>query len=516
LWCRWRNDDDALAGQATFNIQLSTTNIQIMKFISIIIVLSALIPLSTQAREDIKDAIVKIYTSSSQPDYYNPWSMMSSSQGTGSGCIIAGRKILSNAHVVSYQTFVQVRRHGDARRYPARVVSVSHEADLAILTVDDPDFFNGITPLELGELPESQDEVFVYGFPMGGDTLSITKGVMSRIEHQTYSHSSVSLLAGQIDAAINPGNSGGPVVKDNRLVGVVMQGFSQADNIGYMVPVNIIEHFFADIEDGVFHGIPSIGVVMQNLENPALKRRCGMDDDQTGLLINQVLVGSPAENVLHTGDVVLAVDGHAIADDGTVEFRPRQRTSVSYYVQRKQIGDDIAIDVWRDGKVTPLTLTLNRPLWMDWLIPLDQYDVLPSYYIYGGAVFSPLTKNLLKRWGGNWYRTAPLDLVARLSNNFPEREDEQVVMILKFLPADVNQGYHQIAYWIIEEVNGHKIFNMKELIEQVEAEDDSGFVELKSANGNVIVLDRQEAEASHRQILDIYRISLDRSGDLIP
>jgi len=199
-----------------------------------------------------------------------------------------------------------------------------------------------------------------------------------------------------------------------------------------------------------------------------------------------------------------------------VEFRPRQRTSVSYYVQRKQIGDDIAIDVWRDGKVTPLTLTLNRPLWMDWLIPLDQYDVLPSYYIYGGAVFSPLTKNLLKRWGGNWYRTAPLDLVARLSNNFPEREDEQVVMILKFLPADVNQGYHQIAYWIIEEVNGHKIFNMKELIEQVEAEDDSGFVELKSANGNVIVLDRQEAEASHRQILDIYRISLDRSGDLIP
>ena len=483
---------------------------------SLSILVLLLVATSAFAREDIKDAIVKIYTSSALPDYYNPWSMLSSAQGTGSGCIIAGRKILSNAHVVSYQTFVQVRRHGDARRYQARVLSVSHEADLAILTVDDPDFFEGITPLELGELPESQDEVFVYGFPMGGDTLSITKGVMSRIEHQTYTHSSISLLAGQIDAAINPGNSGGPVIKDNRLVGVVMQGFSQADNIGYMVPVNIIRHFFTDLEDGVYDGIPSMGVLMQNLENPALKRRCGMDDDQTGLLVNQVLVGSPASSVLLPGDVILAVEGHAIADDGTVEFRPRQRTSVSYYIQEKQIGEAVDVDVWRNGEQHTFSIVLNRPLWKDWLIPLDQYDILPTYYIYGGAVFSPLTKNLLKRWGGNWYRTAPLDLVARLSNNYPEIEGQEVVMVLKFLPAGVNQGYHQIANWIIEEVNGRKINNMKELIEQIESDDGGDFVELKSSGENVIVFDRSEAEKSHQEILGIYRISADRSRDLIP
>lgn len=468
------------------------------------------------ARADISDSIVKIYTSSSVPDYYNPWTMMSAMQGTGSGSAIAGNKILSNAHVIGYETFVQVRKHGDARRYQARVLSVSHEADLAILTVDDPDFFTGITPLELGELPESQDEVLVYGFPLGGDTLSITKGVMSRIEHQTYSHSSVGLLAGQIDAAINPGNSGGPVMKDGKLVGVVMQGFTQAENIGYMVPVNVIEHFFKDIEDGTYHGIPSLGAVMQNLENPALKRRCGMDEDRTGLLINQVLVGSPAEGVLKAGDVVLSVDGHSIADDGTVEFRPRQRTSASYYVQLKQIGDSLPLEIWRDGQVVPVTVALNRPLWEDWLIPLDQYDVLPSYYIYGGAVFSPLTKNLLKRWGGNWYRSAPLDLVALLSENLPERLDQEVVMVLKFLPADVNQGYHQVAYWIIEKVNGEPIYNMKDLIQRIESDDGSGFVELTSSSGSVIVLDRKEAEASHQSILDIYRIASDRSSDLAP
>lgn len=467
------------------------------------------------AHADIQDSIVKIYTTSSDPDYYNPWSMMGSSSGTGSGCIISERRILSNAHVVNNQTFVQVRRHGDARRYQARVLNVSHAADLAILTVDDPDFFSGITPLELGELPEAQDEVFVYGFPMGGDTLSITKGVISRIEHQTYSHSSVSLLAGQIDAAINPGNSGGPVVMNGKLAGVVMQGFSQADNIGYMVPINVVQHFFTDIQDGTYDGIPSLGVSMQELENPALKKRCGMNEDQTGLLVNQVLPGSPAENMLHRGDVLLSFAGHQIADDGTVEFRPRQRTSASYYIQQKQVGEAIDVSVWRDGKEQTLSITLSRPLWDDWLIPQDEYDVLPSYYIFGGAVFMPVTKNFLKRWGGNWYRSAPLDLVALLSDNKPEVEGEQVLMLMKFLPADVNQGYHQVAYWILEEVNNHRVRNMRELIERIEADDGSEFVELKSPSESVIVFDRKKAAESHQQILNIYRIKGDRSVDLM-
>lgn len=466
--------------------------------------------------EKISDSIVKIYTSNSQPDYYNPWSMLGNNSGTGSGCILSEKRILSNAHVVGYETFIQVRRHGDARRYQARVVNVSHAADLAILTVDDESFFDGITPLELGELPNAQDEVFVYGFPMGGDTLSITKGVMSRIEHQNYSHSSVGLLAGQIDAAINPGNSGGPVMKDGRLVGVVMQGYSQAENIGYMVPINVVQHFFRDIKDGKYDGIPSLGVSLQELENPALKKRCGMSGDQTGMLITHVLPGSAAEGTLVPGDVLLSIDGNPIADDGTVEFRPRQRTSVSYFIQEKQVNESVAVGVWRDGREQSLQIQLIRPLWKDSLIALDEYDVLPSYYIYGGAVFCPLTKNLLKRWGSNWYRSAPLDLVALLSNNIPEHENQEIVMVLKFLPADVNQGYHQVAYWIVEEVNGHEINNMRELINLIEEDDEAEFVELRSPNKSVIVFDRVKAAESHQSILNTYRIPADRSADLLP
>jgi len=154
----------------------------------------------------ITDAIVKIYTVQSHPDYWNPWNVGSPISLTGSGCILKGRKIMTNAHVVSDGTFIQVRRNGQSKRFTAHVQNVSHESDLALLTVDDSEFFAGSTCLELGDLPAVQQEVSVYGFPVGGDTMSITRGVVSRVEHQSYNHSGVGLLAVQIDAAINPGN----------------------------------------------------------------------------------------------------------------------------------------------------------------------------------------------------------------------------------------------------------------------------------------------------------------------
>ena len=170
---------------------------------------------------DIRDSMVKIYSVQIEPYYYDPWSMNRPTFSSGSGCVIEGRRILTNAHIVSDQSFIQVRRHGDAAKYTARVVAVSHAADLALITVEDETFFKNIVPLKLGDLPEVQQEVTVYGFPQGGDTLSITKGVISRIEHDAYAHSSIELLAVQIDAAINSGNSGGPVLVGNRVSGVV-------------------------------------------------------------------------------------------------------------------------------------------------------------------------------------------------------------------------------------------------------------------------------------------------------
>ncbi len=463
---------------------------------------------------DVREAIVKVYTVHNVPDYYNPWSMRGTQQSTGSGAIIEGQRILTNGHVVRDHTFIQVRRHGESRRHQARVLFVSHAADLALLAVDDPEFFEGVEPLQFGELPETQDEVSVFGFPLGGDTLSITRGVISRIENQSYVHSSVNMLAGQIDAAINPGNSGGPVIQDSRIVGVVMQSLRQAENIGYMVPVPVIEHFMTDIETGKRDGIPSLGVVLQNMENPDMRRRYKMEEDQTGVLIIGVIPGSAADSHIKEEDVLLSVAGEPVADDATVEFRPKERTSISYYIQKRQLGDAVTVDILRDGDLLSLDIPLNQPMENDWLIPLDTYDVLPTYYIYGGMVFSPLSMNLLKSWGRNWVNSAPKAWVSKLQNNFVTEEKDEIVVMLRVLAADVNQGYHTETHWTIDKVDGEPIRNLREMIEIVERNAGNEFVEFENPVGRKLVLDRQKVKDTHQEILDLYRIPQDRSDDL--
>ena len=139
---------------------------------------------SLSAQEHIKNSIVKVYAVTSNYNYDNPWQMSGQSNSTGSGSIISGNRILTNAHVVSNHTFIQVKKAGEPDRYTARLESISHDSDLAILKVDNPDFFKGSKPIDIGELPYVRDRVVVYGFPTGGDELSITEGVVSRIEQR--------------------------------------------------------------------------------------------------------------------------------------------------------------------------------------------------------------------------------------------------------------------------------------------------------------------------------------------
>lgn len=178
--------------------------------------------------------MVKIYTVVSPPSYTTLWSDLPSCEVTGTGCVIKGKRLLTNAHVVSDQTMVMVRKQSSPDKFRARVASVAHDCDLALLTVDDESFFSDLTPLKImPAVLELQEQISVVGYPEGGDTISYSRGVVSRIEVGEYVHSGESLLTMQIDAAINPGNSGGPVIRDGQLAGVVMQALPNAQNIGY-------------------------------------------------------------------------------------------------------------------------------------------------------------------------------------------------------------------------------------------------------------------------------------------
>jgi S1-C subfamily serine protease len=159
----------------------------------------------------IFDSIIKIYCTHSEPDYLIPWQKLHQSTSTSSGFVIAiskgERRIMTNAHSVEYGSILQVQRRGGSEKYEAVVEAIGQECDLALLAVHDPAFWAGLggeNVLEFGELPEIQDDVEVLGYPTGGDSMSVTSGVVSRVEMQEYVQAGMHLLSIQIDAAINP------------------------------------------------------------------------------------------------------------------------------------------------------------------------------------------------------------------------------------------------------------------------------------------------------------------------
>src|ERR1043165_2851532 len=196
---------------------------------------------------------------------------------------------MTNAHVVDWGKQILVRRYQDPRPYIARVKFFASGCDLAILEVDDERFFNGMQALEFGDLPQVRSTVVTYGYPAGGEQISYTRGVVSRIELQTYSHvGNRAYLAGQTAAAINPGNSGGPVIQDDKVVGVAFQGIPGLENAGFFITTTVIKHFLEDIQDSKYDGFPQAGVRLVGLQNPAYRRALKLPDNDLGARLDHI------------------------------------------------------------------------------------------------------------------------------------------------------------------------------------------------------------------------------------
>ncbi len=480
-------------------------------FISFLLLIINVSLLSAQT--PIAKSVVKIYTVTSNYNYDNPWQMGGQSNGTGSGCIIDGNRILTNAHVISNNTFIQVKKAGEATKYTAHVASISHDCDLAILNVDNPAFFKDAPPIKIGKLPEVRDKVAVYGFPTGGDEMSITEGVVSRIEQRNYAHSSANLLTCQIDAAINPGNSGGPVIFNNMIIGVAFQSAARGENIGYMVPAPIISHFLKDISDGKCNGFPELGITYQKMENPDLREKFQMKQNQNGILVVKVIPDSPAKNILNVNDVILAIDDCNIENDGSIEFRTGERTSFNYIIQKKYINDSLSIKILRNGEIKDLIIQLSVPMNSTRLVPLEQFETAPTYYIIGGLIFAPLTKNYLLEWGSQWFFSAPTKLLNFYQDGVQTEERKQLIILTKVLADEINLGYHDIDNIIIEKVNGKKISGMSDLIDSFEK--NTGLYHIiEDDTGKKIILRKDKVEQFSGRILKTYHIESDRSQNL--
>jgi len=451
----------------------------------------------------VQKSLVRITATAVEPDYRAPWNAGGLQRGVGAGFVISNNRILTNAHVAANSRYLTVERDGDPNKYPATVQFVANDCDLALITVSAPDFFKNMIPLKFGGIPALESTVSAYGYPIGGERMSVTTGIVSRIDFQLYTHSSVDQhLAIQISAQINPGNSGGPVMQDGKVVGVAFQGYSGdvAQGVAYMIPTPVINRFLKDISNGHYDEYPDLAITYAKLQNPAQRRFLGLKDDDRGVLVSSVVAAGPSDGILRAGDVLLEIDGHPIASDANVELEG-ERPQFEEVVERKFKGDSVKFDILRDKQ--PMTVTIN--LYKPWPYSVQghSYDVRPRYLLYGGLLFQPLNLDMLEAYRSTDLRLRHFFEYFILEQIYLQHPD--VIVLSNILPDPINTYLAPYRGAIVDEVNGKKIRTLDELANAF-AQAPERLIIRMIGDGPPLVLDRNKVEAARERIKTRYNV----------
>jgi len=474
---------------------------------------------TAQAPSDaIENSVVKVFSTVVYPDPFKPWTRQSPSDVTGSGVVIEGKRILTNAHVALYASQIQVQANQAGDKLSARVEAIAPGIDLAVLKLDDESFFDSHRPLAReSALPAIKDAVLAYGYPTGGDSLSITKGIVSRIEFAVYTLF-VSGLRIQIDAAINPGNSGGPAVVGDKMIGLAFSRLGQADNIGYIIPSEEIDLFLQDVADGRYDGKPGIFDQLQTLENDALRAFLKLDKSVEGIVVHQTDSDDPTYP-LKQWDVITRIGDTRVDDQGMIQLRPNLRVAFTYRVQQLAKNGKVSLTVVRGGKEVPVELPVSskRPTLLS-----DLQGAYPSYFVYGPLVFSNASMQFVGGLAGNGsnimgrlgFATGPL--VKRVLDR-PAFEGEALVVVSSPLfPHRLSKGYGNPAARVVKAVNGVSIRNLAHLVEILrDSRDEFISVDFYGRDAEALVFRRSEILAATDEILTDNGVRSQGSSDVL-
>jgi len=406
---------------------------------------------------NIYESIVRIEAATQVPNYNEPWKAGRFSGGIGTGFIIGPNRFLTNAHVVSNARRLLITMHGSARKHPAKILHIAHDCDLALLEVDDFSPFIGLQHLQIGGVPKLESQVRVIGYPVGGNRISVTRGVVSRIDFNTYSHSrSDQHLVVQIDAAINPGNSGGPVLQEGKVVGVAFQGLRSADNTGYMIPTPVVRRFLKDIEDGNYDKYVDLGIADFPMFNPAMQTKFGLGPTSPGVLIASVTPDGPCDGVLEDNDILTAINDNPVDAAGNILI-DGEKVNMNEIVERKFSGDQVKLSIIREGKAMDVTCTL-KPFPPTQMYAV-QYGVKPRYTSFAGLIMQPLDRNLYA--AHNFSNTRVRRLFTHYLDEAIFKERKDIVILTRVLSDPVNTHVSGHVGTAVESINGEEITSLE-------------------------------------------------------
>lgn len=454
--------------------------------------------------------VIEVIATHAIPQHPYPYAQPTQSYGRSSAFVVrdalGNTRLLCTHHGVQHASCVQVKRRDQDQRYDATVLVHGYECDLALLAVEERNFWKGLTAVQFCmEFPQLLTPVTVLGFSEGGSNLCTTQGVVSRIDVFPYS-GFVQLPVIQIDAAINCGSSGGPALCGGQAVGMAFSGLDDAQNVGYLVPSKVIARFLRDFESrGRYTQFCFPPFCWQSLETQDARKFFGVEGRNCGVRIE--IVHTSAEGKLKKDDIVLAIDGHAIGHEAKVPLGNGHETRVSLWLLffEKLTGETCTIRIRRGSRERNVKLKLRpyRPV-----IPEDPYCINSlDYLIVGGLVFQHISAMYLDTVDP--YSVTGLRKELGKVSKWVEEEvtGKGIIVLGDILQHPVNVG---VAYYtLLTTFNKCKFNSLRDLAAAVDKCKDS-WMRFSFSNGCTCVMGTKHARAANKELLVRFGLQVDR------
>jgi len=282
-------------------------------------------------------------------DFFDP-GMPRTAQSLGSGVIIdAEGHVLTNEHVVGGASRIKVSLQ-DGRELDATLIGADPNNDLAVLEIATAEKLPWVAPGSSADLLVGEP-VIAIGNPFGLSN-TVTTGVISALDRSIRASEDRSYYGFlQTDASINPGNSGGPLLNaEGTLIGINTAIYQGAEGIGFAIPIDVARRV---VDELLRHGEVApvwLGVELQDLD-PRLHEALDLPRGTKGALVSGIAKASPAEKSgLRRGDLVMRAAGHPV----------EIARDLYGIVERATPGEEIALEVWRDGAKRNLSAQVER------------------------------------------------------------------------------------------------------------------------------------------------------------
>ena len=449
---------------------------------------------------DLRKSVVQISVKWEPRSPTTPWKRETPTNIGGSGVVIGPGRILTNAHVADQASEILIESSQTSLPIQVELLAIDRSRDLALLGTTDETFIKNHPPIAfLDGLPKEGARVIVMGYPVGGDALSTTSGVISRTEWADVGNGGEPGMRVQVDAAVNHGNSGGPAFVDGVIAGLAFSGLdsAEADNISYLIATEEIQRFLDEAKTGEIDGDSVWNVSYQTLENPALRAKLGVASDVTG-----VVVITQRGGPLEAWDIITKVNGQSVDNKGQITIAGDRKVALECAVGRfvsTETAKMIAVEIIRAGA----PMTLDIPVLVRTKRVISDYpDGNFPYAMYGPLVFSPLSDSLLREVRG-WMMFAQSPITPYVQDDRPSEGMQFVSVASPLLSSPIARGYEVAPGQTVKSVNGKTFANFREFAKVLsDLKDEYVVFEFNESGIERIVFKRSEVDAATEKLMD--------------